>query len=107
MYKRQGLDRAAPLDRIEAGAGASALVPLEQMLTELPAVSLTEGGVAHVRFGRNLGPADASAGFAAAVTAAMSAPGRVVRVLGPSGQLVAMAKASDTPGLLHPDVVLL
>ena len=55
-----------------------------------------------------LGMAVAAAALpAAAVTAAMSAPGRVVRVLGPSGQLVAMAKASDTPGLLHPDVVLL
>ncbi len=102
-----GLDRAVALDRIEAGDGASALVPLEQMLTDLPAVSLTEGGVAHVRFGRTLGPADASAGFAAAVTAVTTTAGSVVRLLGPSGQLVAMAGASDTPGLLHPAVVLL
>jgi len=102
-----GLDRAVPLDQIEAGAGAAALVPLDAMLTELPAVTLTDGGVAHVRFGKNLGPGDASAGFAAGVTAATAVPARVVRLLGPSGQLVAMAEASDAPGLLHPAVVLL
>ncbi len=102
-----GLDKAVPLDQIEAGAGTSALLPLDQMLPDLPAVALTEGGVARVRFGQNLGPADASAGFAAAVAAARSADAPVVRLLGPSGQLVAMAGASDTPGLLHPDVVLL
>ncbi len=102
-----GLDRAVPLDQLEAGAGATALVPLDEMLTELPAVTLTEGGVAHVRFGKNLGPGDASAGFAAGVTAATAVSARVVRLLGPSGQLVAMATASDAPGLLHPAVVLL
>ncbi len=102
-----GLDRAVPLDRIEAGEGASALVPIDQMLTEFPAVSLTEGGVAHVRFGRRIGPADATAGFPAALAAASSAASPVVRLIGPSGQLVAMAGASDTPGLLHPAVVLL
>ena len=102
-----GLDRAVPLARIEAGDGAAALVPLEQMLTGLPAVSLTEGGMAHVRFGRTLGPADASAGFAAAVVAVSADRSRAVRLLGPSGLLVAMAGAADTPGLLHPGVVLL
>lgn len=102
-----GLERAVALDQIEAGAGASALVPLEQMLTDLPAVWLTEEGVAHVRFGRTLGPADASGGFAAAVSAVSSDPSRAVRLLAPSGQLVAMAGPADTPGLLHPGVVLL
>lgn len=102
-----GLDRAVPLEQIEAGAGASALVPLEQMLTELPAVSLTEGGVARVRFGRRLGPADANGGFAAAVSSVSLDRSRVVKLLAPSGQLVAMAGPADTPGHLHPVVVLL
>lgn len=102
-----GLDRAVPLDQIEAGAGASALVPLEQMLTDLPAVSLTEGGVVHVRFGRTLGPADATTGFAAAVAAVAADRSRAVRLLAPSGALVAIAGAADSPGLLHPGVVLL
>ena len=102
-----GVDRAVALDRIEAGDGVSALVPLDQMLPELPAVSLTESGVAHVRFGRTLGPADASAGFAAAVAATATGSSQVVRLLAPSGQLVAMAAAAETPGLLHPAVVLL
>ncbi len=102
-----GLDRAVPLDQIEAGAGAAALLPLDQMLSDLPAVALTAGGVARVRFGQNLGPADASAGFAAAVAAGAAGRPAIVRLLGPSGQLVAMAEPSDTPGLLHPAVVLL
>lgn len=102
-----GLDRAVPLARLEAGDGATALVPLEQMLTGLLAVSLTEGGVAHVRFGRTLGPADASAGFAAAVAAISADRSLAVRLLGPSGLLVAMAGVADAPGLLHPGVVLL
>ena len=102
-----GLDRTVTLDQLEAGAGEAALVPIDEMLTDLPAVSLTEGGVANVRFGRNLGPADATAGFAEAVAAVRAAAAPMVRLLSPAGRLVAMAGASGTPGLLHPSVVLL
>lgn len=106
-----GLDRALALDRLQgdggAAAGEAALVPMAEMLTDVPFVSLTEAGVAHVRFGRNLGPAEASGGFAEACAAAGSASRQAVRLLGPTGQLVAMADAADCPGLLHPSVVLL
>ncbi|MGC4085558.1 MAG: hypothetical protein QM736_26405 [Vicinamibacterales bacterium] len=60
-----------------------------------------------MRFGRDLGPADALAGFADAAAAVVRAAVTAVRLLSPSGDLVAMAEAASRPGLLHPSVVLL
>lgn len=106
-----GLAETITLDRLMADdgrvAGEAALVPMGRMLGSLPAVELTAGGVAQVRFGRNLRPEDASRGFGDALLAATSASPVAVRLLGPAGDLVAMADAADTPGLLHPAVVLL
>ena len=104
------LDQAISLDRIQSEGGReateSALIPMERMLWTLPSVALNEAGVAHVRFGRNLGPADASAGFVEAVSESGSPAGRPIRLLDPAGQLVAVAEAADVPGLLHAAVVL-
>ena len=87
--------------------GLGAVIPMDRMLDALPAVALNETGVQHVRFGRDLGPGDVSRGFVEAV-GAVSGPGRQhVRLLDPSGQLVAMADAAEVPGLLHPAVVLM
>lgn len=106
-----GLSEALPLDQLMAEDGAQRaadrLVPMERMLKALPAVSLTDDGVAHVRFGRNLGPAAARAGFLSALDAVTGAAPSPVRLLAPSGALVAVADAADVPGLLHPAVVLL
>jgi tRNA pseudouridine55 synthase len=105
------LDQAIALERILADGGQeateSALIPMEQMLWALPSVALTDDGVAHVRFGRNLGPLDASSGFIEAVGAAGGPAPRPVRLLDPAGQLVAVAEAAEAPGLLHPAVVLM
>jgi tRNA pseudouridine55 synthase len=105
------LDRAVTLADLETEAGRAraldAMVPMERMLDALPAVALNETGLRHVRFGRDLGPGDTSRGFVEAVGAA-NGPGRQhVRLLDPSGQLVAMAEAAEVPGLLHPAVVLM
>ena len=105
------LHQAVSLSELEGEEGRvralKALIPMELMLEGLPVVALNEHGVAHVRFGRDLGPADTSRGFVEAVGAA-SGPGRPhVRLLDPSGQLVAMAEAAAAPGLLHPAVVLM
>ncbi|MGC4085653.1 MAG: hypothetical protein QM736_26890 [Vicinamibacterales bacterium] len=106
-----GLSEAIPLERIEGERGRetaeSRIVPLARMLPALPAVRLTDEGVSHVRFGRDLGPADALAGFADAAAAVVRAAVTAVRLLSPSGDLVAMAEAASRPGLLHPSVVLL
>ncbi|HUR32431.1 MAG TPA: tRNA pseudouridine(55) synthase TruB [Vicinamibacterales bacterium] len=106
-----GLERAVSLEQLEHESGVAAatalLVPMEAMLPELPAVSLTDEGVSRVRFGSNLGPAEARAGFVQAVAAATATPPSAVRLLAPSGNLVALADAATSPGLLHPAVVLL
>ena len=88
-------------------AAESALIPMERMLSALPSVALSEAGVTHMRFGRKLGPADASSGFVESVSAAGSPPGGPIRLLDPVGQLVAVAFAADVPGLLHAAVVLM
>jgi tRNA pseudouridine55 synthase len=106
-----GLAEAVSLERLEedtrSGVASAAIVPMERMLAALPAVSLTSDGVSRVRVGRNLGPGEATDGFAAAVSAVHAVPPTAVRLLDQSGRLVALADAADTPGLLHPSVVLL
>jgi len=107
-----GLDRAVPLDRLQTAEGAdvaaAALIPLGQMLGDLPSVRLSPEGVAHVKFGRNLGPADAVDGFAAAVAASAGPDPRPIRLFDQAGELVAMAQgAPHARGLLHAAVVLM
>lgn len=100
-----GLDRLMAADGAEAGAAA--LVPMGRMLAALPSVELTPEGVNQVRFGRNIRPEDSTRGFVEAVQAASAPAPSPVRLIAPTGELVAMADAASTPGLLHPDVVLL
>ena len=105
------IEQAIALDIVQAEGGRdaalAAMIPLERMLVDLPCVGLSTEGVSHVRVGRDLGPADATCGFAAAVSAAGGAAPRHVRLFDPAGQLVAMAEAAQAPGLLHPAVVLM
>jgi tRNA pseudouridine55 synthase len=106
-----GLDRAVTLSELEregARDGAEqSLVPMDLMLTELRSVALTAEGVARVRFGRDLGEPDTSSGFVEGVDAACGPARQHVRLLDPSGHLVAVAEAGAVPGLLHPAVVLM
>jgi len=106
-----GLDDAVSLSELD-GEGArdraeQALVPMDQMLGDLPFVALNDQGLEQVRFGRDLGEPDTSIGFVEAVNAALGPAGQHVRLLDPSGHLVAMAEAAAVPGLLHPAVVLM
>jgi tRNA pseudouridine55 synthase len=105
------IEQAIALDVVQAEGGLAAaldaMIPLERMLIELPSVLLTTDGVSHVRVGRDLGPSDATRGFADAVRAAGGTTPRHVRLFDPAGQLVAMAEAAQAPGLLHPAVVLM
>jgi hypothetical protein len=78
---------------------AGRLLPLAGLLPDLPAVTLRAAeNVARVRNGVEVGPND--------VLAPLAALPPMVRLLGPDGDLVGLAKPAKTAGLLHGWVVL-
>jgi len=92
------------------------LVPMAQMLTNLPAVVLTPDGMQMTAHGQNLGPRalrDSQPGGTESLT-----PGRgesliadakslFVRLFSPAGELVGIAERMEPSGALHPSVVLM
>ena len=93
------LDTAVSMTSLQDHASvAASLVPLEALLPHVPAVSLTERGRVHVAHGRELGPDD----YAPTMT-----DSDWVRLFDLSGALVALASPGQTPGALHPSVVLI
>ena len=96
------LDDAIPLAAAEADPARAAafLVPPARMLAGLPSIVLTENGVRRAAHGHDIGPGDVAAG------GPTFDEGQVfVRLLSPSGDLVAMAQTTAS-GALHPSVVL-
>ena len=91
---------ALPLADVERDpAGAARLVlPLARMLPDLPSIVLTPEGVRRASHGHDILPRDTvrSSGGAS----------RLVRLLDAGGDLLAIAEAGPSPGLLHPFVVL-
>jgi tRNA pseudouridine55 synthase len=71
--------------------------PMQALLEEVAAVSLTAEGVDWARHGRDLGPRQLSA--------PLTTPPELVRLLGPDGCLVGLADRAKIPGFLHPTVV--
>jgi tRNA pseudouridine55 synthase len=94
------ISQAASLEAVEQEGTAATrrLVPLAGALPDLPAATLTDDGVRRVRHGVTLAAAD----FPAPPPGG-SGP---VRLLGPDGRLVAIARAGAAPGVLHPFVVI-
>lgn len=93
------LARAVGMDTLMTGQVAP--IPMSDLLPELSAVRVDAHGVALVQHGRDLvrrqyRPAAAATGDAA-----------WTRVLGPTGDLVAVATPGSEPGVLHPSVVLI
>jgi tRNA pseudouridine55 synthase len=104
-----GLEATVTWDDLDTRALEN-IVPLSQLLPDLPAVVVGPEGLEAVRHGRVLDRALVRAGFPEAP------PPPRVRVVGDAGQLVALAvpRGFDgaVPGLavepvLHPDIVLL
>jgi hypothetical protein len=93
------------MDELTAPRASEALAPrlieCHELLPDYPAVRLTDQGLAYVSNGRDLGPAQMSG--RPAVTKATT----WVRLLDPSGALVALATPDATSGVLHPSIVLL
>jgi tRNA pseudouridine55 synthase len=91
---------AVDLEALESdpAAAASHLVPVENLLPELPAVILDEAGVERAGHGNDI-QAPGSDGDGPQAAGA-------VRLVAPDGRLVAVARPTDRPGVLHPAVVL-
>ena len=108
-----GLDTAVPLaDVLQSKREdvATHIVPMSAMLGDLPAVTLRGAStVERLKNGVEMGPGDLVAPLEhSLLTAAPEAPHKaiVVRLMGPDGGLVGLAKPSKTPGFLHGWVVL-
>jgi tRNA pseudouridine55 synthase len=96
-----GLDAAIPLGEAEADPerARASVLPLERLLPDMPAVTLTERGVWRATHGNEVGP-----GEMAASTPLAAADGRW-RLLDGAGKLLGIAEARPG-GLLHPVLVL-
>lgn len=94
------LGDALPLDEIAAGVRDRVLprlVPLDQLLPELPAVWLTTEGAQRAAHGQRLGVADWRGEHLEGVTR--------VRLVTGDGHLIGIAEAAKTPGFLQPLVI--
>jgi tRNA pseudouridine55 synthase len=93
-----GLEAAATLDALQEDPDNAAgwLVPIDDLLTALPAVQLTGEGRLRVSHGREVD----DGGLRPAREA-------WVRLVDEEQRLVALAQPGDTPGSLHPAVVLI
>jgi tRNA pseudouridine55 synthase len=93
------LGLALPLDSLsDASRVKASLIPLDALLPDVPAVSLSERGRLHVTHGREVGPDDYTES---------SPSSEWVRLIDLSGALVALANPGRVPGSLHPSVVLI
>ena len=95
-----GLSEAVSFEAlVQAPRGAlrERVLPMESLLTDLPAVWLTMQGVEWARHGRDLGPAQ--------LTTLRPGDAALVRLFGPDRRLVGLADPSKTQGFLHPTVV--
>jgi tRNA pseudouridine55 synthase len=92
---------AATLDALEAAGTAAQgrLIPLNTLLADLPAATLTDEGARRASNGNAVGP-----GHLAGDVPEPAIPSKV-RLLDPSGTLLALAEAR-ADGLLHPLLVL-
>jgi tRNA pseudouridine55 synthase len=97
-----GLDAAVALAdvlQVPRESLAGRVLPLSGLLVDLPAVTLRgTANVARVKNGVEVGPDD--------VLAPLAAMPPIVRLLGPDGELVGLAKPAKTTGFLHGWVVL-
>ncbi len=98
------LQDAVGLNALDEGRGASRVVPMEALLRDIPAVTLTPLGRQHVTHGRELAATD----FEAVQPAQTRTPRpEWTRLLDAEGSLVGVATAGTSPDSLHPSLVLI
>jgi tRNA pseudouridine55 synthase len=99
---------ALTLDRVEAN-GASALIPLNDLLSAMPAVRLTTEGARRAVHGNSLTPGHLAENGDSPLFGGAPRPGNgdspLFRVVDAAGTLLAVAERR-ADGLLHPLVVL-
>jgi tRNA pseudouridine55 synthase len=97
-----GVEDAHPLgDVIGDGGAAARVVPMERLLTDIPAAVLNDNGLRRASHGNTLSFGD----FELEGAAAMPAAGGRLRLIDRAGRLIGIAEA--TPGgVLHPSIVL-
>jgi tRNA pseudouridine55 synthase len=94
------ITRAVGLAELERDPSLAArvVIPLAGVLPDVPSMVLTGEGARRAVHGQDLGPRDGVR------SSGESQP--LVRLLDPNGDLLAIAEAGPSPGLLHPFVVL-
>jgi tRNA pseudouridine55 synthase len=99
------LDQAVSLDELTRENAAGHVMPMEKIPLDMPLIRITRAGLAHLRHGQ---PLDRSVILPAppGETQGESGGGRPVRVLGPEGELVAIAERRAA-AFFQPRVVLL
>ena len=98
------LQDSVGLDALDEGRGASRVLPMEALLRDIPAVTLTARGREHVTHGRELAAIDFEA--VQTVPAGHLRP-EWTRLLDAEGALVGVATAGTSPDSLHPSLVLI
>ena len=98
--RRTRLEPSDPGSRIADPALAALLIPMERLLPDLPAVTVTAEGLTRVSHGQHVRPADVSGAMPAGSSG-------WIRVLDAGGALVALGTPQRASGALHPEVVLI
>jgi tRNA pseudouridine55 synthase len=96
---------AGPAERREEGRGGPAdletlLIPMEDLLPGMPAVTVTAEGLARVSHGQHVRPVDLAG-------PQPSGAAEWVRLLDAGGALVGLGTPQRPSGFLHPEVVLI
>jgi tRNA pseudouridine55 synthase len=106
------LAEALPLEALADGIGDGDLIPMERLLPSLPAVVLTDEGVARVSHGRELEPEHFTFRLKPEATGAVASASRRkddpgwIRIFDSAGRLAALGSPGRRPGSLHPAIVL-
>jgi tRNA pseudouridine55 synthase len=96
---RRRLDPSDPGSRIPDPAIETLMIPMEKLLQEFPAVTVTTEGVTRVSHGQDVRPADLAGVLPPAC--------EWIRLVDAGGTLVGLGTRQPRSGSLHPEVVLI
>ena len=103
------IEQAIPLDELCAAEPAEAidwLLPLERLLPDLEAVTVTDEGRLRVTHGRELQPSHFTEAPVTTGGVGRRPPAGWTRILDTDGRLLALGQPGKSPDSLHPELVL-